>query len=512
MSAGAERPEQVLATVRRAVRAAIEETPALRQDPALERRIANKMVGISLAAADLLAEERRMSDHIAARAPEPGDARDAATAAGLAQGQQEAEPPTLLAPEPDAAPLAVAANASQIHGMSAVRGAAGTLRATRDAIDFPGFVTSLITGVFQSVQTSNIQQLQAFSDLLEAVSGSLGDFAATQITDERARAWAAGRFPQLAIEGEGEGAHLALKPNTEPPPAQDVARILEAKPGEVRSLDGDDVDGTLVPLVRRKLARDRQSMLSTMILMGMQRIVVDDGFIQASMDLRVDARSTAERTQAEQADARVETEASGSFGMGMWGASAKLAASVGYVKSDEQFTREDIAVSAGLRSNVQVRFHTEPLDNRRMASDRTLDRLKDQAMVPATEKTALLDSTRATTAPKLPTPAGSGSLLGRDAGTMNEAVNARERAAKEEQAKPKDGGGDSGKPVVEGGGDGGGGGAIATDPKLSQGKALAAVQALGNGGRRHAAGVRRLSSSRTPPAGSARVPIREVTT
>jgi hypothetical protein len=207
--------------------------------------------------------------------------------------------------------------------------------------------------------------------------------------------------------------------------------------------------------------------------------------------------------------------------MGMWGASAKLAASVGYVKSDEQFTREDIAVSAGLRSNVQVRFHTEPLDNRRMASDRTLDKLKDQSMVPATEKSSLIDGTRATTAPKLPTPVGGGGLIGRDGGTMDEAVKARERAANEEQAKAKQKeAGDSGKPadkpVVEGGGDvggGGGGGATKTDAnKIGAVKALAAGQAPGNGGRRRAAGVRRLS--RTPPAGSARVPvpIREVTT
>ena len=74
-------------------------------------------------------------------------------------------------------------------------------------------------------------------------------------------------------------------------------------------------------------------MLATMVKMGLQRVVVDDGQLHASMQLQVDARSTAEQRQREQLDTRVETEASGSFGAGAWGASARVAASVGFVRS-----------------------------------------------------------------------------------------------------------------------------------------------------------------------------------
>jgi hypothetical protein len=420
------RPETV-ETVRRAVRSVVESTPELRRDPALARTVAERMVGVSLAAAELIREEHELSRQIGSR-------------------ERSARP----------APLARAQSAGDIHGRSAVNSAAGTLKATRDAIDFPGFVTSLISGVFQSIQSSSIQQLQAFADLLEAVNSSSSDFATTQISAERAAQWATSRFPALTASGSGEELELSLRDDAELPDAEELARVLGASEDEASTIDDSDLTETLLPLVRRKLARDRQAMLSTMLLMGLQRVVVDDGAIHASMQLQVDARSSAEQRSAEQTDVRVETEASGSFGMGLWGASARMAASVGYVKSDEQLTKEDIAVSAGLRSSVDVRFRAVPLDMRRMASDRTLDKIRDQSMVPEAERalapgSLLSQQTPGTTERTLPTPSQPGSLLAKG-DTMSEAVKAREKAAEQKKAdeaaakqkdkgaaKPKDG-------------------------------------------------------------------------
>ena len=145
------------------------------------------------------------------------------------------------------------------------------------------------------------------------------------------------------------------------PDSEELAKALEATEDEVSSVDDADLDGTLIPLIRRKLGRDRQSMLATMVLQGMNRVIIDDGQIEASMDLAVDARSTAEQTTAERLDTRVTTSASGSFGMGVWGASASLSATVGYVKSDEQFSREDMscwaasaAMLIGWRESIPV--------------------------------------------------------------------------------------------------------------------------------------------------------------
>jgi hypothetical protein len=359
-----------LDVVRRAVRGVVQSTPELAGRPELRRKLAQNMVGVSLAAAELIDAERRADQEVARTLARSGRARPAA-AAGLAAG-------------PGAAPLAGAQAAGDIHRMTAVRSAAGVLEGTRRALDFPGFVTSLITGVFQAMTTSTIQQLEAYVNLLESINSSTSAFAASSITPGRAATWAAAQFPELAIT-PGDPPALVVRDDADMPEADVLKDRLGATEDEVSQIDDSDLESTLLPLVSRKLARDRQSMLATMVLMGMNRIVVDSGRIHASMELQVDARSTAEQTQAERFDTRVTTTGSGSFGMGMWGASASLSATVGYVRSDEQFTREDIALRAGLRSSVDIGFHTEPLELGRMARPDAVARIRDTARVPEVE-------------------------------------------------------------------------------------------------------------------------------
>jgi hypothetical protein len=98
-----------------------------------------------------------------------------------------------------------------------------------------------------------------------------------------------------------------------------LKQVLGAEDGEVSSIDGGDLAGTLLPLVMRKMGRDRQGVLATLVMMGLQRVVVDDGRLHASMDMRVDARSVSEQNTQERSDWRVNAGASGSFGIGAWG-------------------------------------------------------------------------------------------------------------------------------------------------------------------------------------------------
>jgi len=400
------RPEAAtLDTVRRAVRGVVESTPELRGDAALRRRIAESMVRVCAAAAELMEAEDRLTGQISRRArsasPSPSSASPessdvpapAAVAAGMAASPSpspSASPSPSTSPRPKSprrAPMASGQAAGDIHRRTAVNSAAGVLRATRDAIDFPGFVTSLISGVFQAMTTSTIQQLQAYADLLGAVGMSTSQFASSSITDGRAMDWVAQRFPAFrVVVAEGQPPHLALNENADMPDADELKSALEATDDEVGTVDDGELEETLLPLVKRKLARERQAMLSTMLLMGMNRIVVTDGRIRASMELQVDARSTAEQTQAERFDTRVTTGGSASFGMGMWGASANMQATVGYVRSDDQFTREDISVRAGLRSTVDVGFRTEPIAMNRMASHQTVQHVQAQSMNPETEQ------------------------------------------------------------------------------------------------------------------------------
>jgi len=109
-------------------------------------------------------------------------------------------------------------------------------------VDFPAFVGDLIKGVFQSIVTSSIDQMKAYAKLVASVAKSVDQFADENISDKQARDFLAERSPGLKID----------------------PRKLKAKP---RAL--------------KRLATTRQQLLATMVLMGINRIVVTDGKISA---------------------------------------------------------------------------------------------------------------------------------------------------------------------------------------------------------------------------------------
>ncbi len=395
VTAGLERVEpapraRTLDAVRTAVRGLLEESDAYREAPAeLQRDLAEKLVSVSMHAADLLDDDVRITRALGERRP-----------------AQAAE-------RPGAAPALAEAQAAGEHlGMQATRASGRTIREIREALDFPTFVTNLITGVFQSISTSNLQQLESMSDLLAAVSLSAEDFAGQHITDQDATAWIAARSALFRLVDGDEGPELDLAPDADLAEHTDALRtLLDATEDEVLGVDDSELAATLLPLVRRKIGRERQQILATLVMMGLRKVVVDDGRLHASMDLRVDTRSAAEQMEASRRDFRMNTSASANFGIGAWGASASMSASVGYVQSDQVHTQEEIATRAGLRSSVDLVFHTEPVQLGQMATPETRRRIQSNARVPAAweDNQSLLGTPRLTppslgTVPPLPTP------------------------------------------------------------------------------------------------------------
>jgi hypothetical protein len=51
---------------------------------------------------------------------------------------------------------------------------------------------------------------------------------------------------------------------------------------QLDSVDDQTIEDTLVPAARRRMALDRQQLLATMVLMGINRLVVTDGHIEAA--------------------------------------------------------------------------------------------------------------------------------------------------------------------------------------------------------------------------------------
>lgn len=363
--------------IRVAVRDVLERTPnygAL--SPPQRQALAQAMVKVSTLAAELIAEE----------------------------GQAEGEIERRAEPRPSA-PLARAQDAQPDFGESANR-IAGITKNVLNAVSFPRFVTDLINGVFKAMIDANAQQMQQYLQLLNAVSASAEGFERTQFGLVQVRQWVADHFPEsieydtpdadempqpgqqmdpdeLAdLQEEMANIKLRLRPGASMPGQEEVRATLGVPPEE--SIDASNPE-QLVPFARRYLARQRQQQLATMVMLGMQRIVIDSGRINASMRFHIDTRSAASEDKGSEFGMKNRVKAAGSFGVGPWGASAEVENTISYVSTERSQRTEEINTDLELNSSVELNFHTDYLPLNQMAAQAQADRIRNSTLNPAAE-------------------------------------------------------------------------------------------------------------------------------
>jgi hypothetical protein len=144
----------------------------------------------------------------------------------------------------------------------------------------------------------------------------------------------------------------------------------------------------LVPLARRQMAVQRQQMLATMVQMGMQRIVIESGRINASMRFHIDTRSAAHDDRGSRFDFQNQLNVAGSFGAGPWGVSASMQNTIGYVSTERTQTTEEMNTSVDLNSSVEVVFKSDYLPLNRMASPTQVAAIRQNSLNPAEEERA----------------------------------------------------------------------------------------------------------------------------
>ena len=138
------------------------------------------------------------------------------------------------------------------------------------AVDFPSFVSSLIKGTFQAIVTSSIDQMNAYAKLIANISVTVERFKKDLITDEVARYALIDEFPDLFWRSRGKSKRLRICARAGAP---DFGR-LSAALGLREPVADPPVAGEvsrLVAAARRRIARNRQSLLATMVLMGTGR-------------------------------------------------------------------------------------------------------------------------------------------------------------------------------------------------------------------------------------------------
>lgn len=364
--------------VREAVRDVLAKTPAYARLSADDRRaLAQAMVHVSSLAADCMKAEAQADAEIRRGAVE------ALQAGTPSPGPARSRPVRALDDQP-------------AYG-TATRGIAQTTRDTLNAISFPRFVTDLINGVFRAMNDSSQQQLNQYLQLLNAVSGSAAGFAATQGNEMQTRQWVVDHFPdQIEVElpdPPDPGDPPPDPEDVEPPRLRLVAGAHMPEPDALRTALGlgptEEVSASnpeaLVPFARRALARQRQQMLATMVLMGMSRIVIDEGRISAAMRFHIDTRSAASSDHSSQFGMQNRVKAAGSFGIGAWGVSAEVENTISYVNTDRSQRTEETNTSADLTSSVELHFHTDAVPLNRLAAQAQADRVRSASLNPGVE-------------------------------------------------------------------------------------------------------------------------------
>jgi hypothetical protein len=303
-----------------------------------------------------------MSQHI----PPPPVRRDAAPALALARDAFGREIATTEPAETEA-PLfgGDQQSAPKEKATDALGRRAGALS---DEIDFPAFVASLVHGTFDAIVDSSIKQMESFADLVSAVAKPLDQFAQENVTLGQARAWLVEQFPRDVTLVE-DGGGYKLMPLVAPGEEEESSPAWLADFGqEGNELSAELLEETLLPQARERVARQRLSTLSTMVLLGMQRVVVKDGSVGARLRFRAAA--------ADRAAVQYATSNDPNTGGSTWAARGQTAA-ITKVSTVGINAQSDSELKAELFGDVKINFASETLP---------LDRFIDEARLTLLER------------------------------------------------------------------------------------------------------------------------------
>ena len=237
-------------------------------------------------------------------------------------------------------------------------------------VDFPQFVSGLIQGVFQAIVDASIQQMEAYGELLAATAKTVDQFASDHISDDQAREQVAQRFPSLVkIERSSEGG-TRLAPASDESDGDTSALQQFARSNEKVDLSNEDSERKFITAAKLEMARQRQKMMALMVMLGINRIVVTNGRINAKVVFDIRASDYAKR----QASAGLTDRASSESG-GIMTAALPWGAAGGYTKNkhvttvrssvdDESESKAEM--KAKLTGEVRVNFKSETLPPERM--------------------------------------------------------------------------------------------------------------------------------------------------
>ncbi|MCW8880447.1 MAG: hypothetical protein OQJ89_15840, partial [Kangiellaceae bacterium] len=259
------------------------------------------------------------------------------------------------------------------------------------AVDFPMFVGGLIENVFQAIVNASIQQMEAYAEMLKAVAQTVDQFAQENISLNNARDWLTNKFPnQLTLSEENVeetgSPQLAVQTEDEDAFLTQLNQEMElASP--VSDLSDPEEEGRLVQAARLQMAKSRQQMLASMVVLGINRIVITDGAIKAKVVFQLKAKDTAKRDakaslyDRDSSYNRNTTAAGAHFGWG--GAATKNTNVQSHMTAVSSAVDEDSESKAELKSKltgeVNVNFKSDYFPMEKLASPGMISAIQGNA-------------------------------------------------------------------------------------------------------------------------------------
>ena len=252
-------------------------------------------------------------------------------------------------------------------------------------IDFPGFVAGLVHGTFDAIVDASIRQMESYSSLVSAVAKTVDQFTEENVSPNQARDWLAQRYP-------GE-VRVALPTPEQPSPAlvptaEGLTPAWLADYGlEGEELTTELMEQQVLPQVRTHVGAERQQLLATMVLLGMNRVAVRDGSITAKVMFRATANDAATVSYATGSDPQ---------SVANWGERGSLTYSNSastMVSTLGVNAQSDTSLRADLFGEVKLNFVSETLP---------LERLADAAKVSLVQRHSAVSKTAAPAAPAAP--------------------------------------------------------------------------------------------------------------
>lgn len=216
-----------------------------------------------------------------------------------------------------------------------------------DSVDFPKFTADLLKAVFDA----NISVMRAQTDdyirLMKEATKSSAEFI-KNVKDEES-------FSYLA-ENNSDQFNLGMETDA------DGSEKLTLTDPKGEKLDPDDaiVKGKIMD-AKVQMAREHRAALREVILMGVTRLVVEKGEVEAGVEFKITAKRDSKTSHK---DTNINTVGlEGSYGGGPWSVKASIQNTNIQVNTSNKSANDDL--SALLKGKVRIQFKTDyfKLDN-----------------------------------------------------------------------------------------------------------------------------------------------------